>query len=182
MGGECTLIARMMALFGYSFARPFLDRFEIRLTGELDEAAMLQVETELGIRLAHAPMRQLHVIFDLRCVDDYSLQARDVFVRIQKFVASRARRTAYVADRPNLRALALWAVRISKDSSAQVVVSMPDAEAWLGQPSTGGVPTDPTPSDRVAPVHGGVAPRAPRLRVGQPAVMTVRADILGDPK
>lgn len=72
------------------------------------------------------------MVFDLRAVTDFDLEFREALAQLQRQLASKTRRTAYIADRPRLRALARWICRVSGDRDADTVPNMDAARAWIG--------------------------------------------------
>jgi hypothetical protein len=84
------------------------DRLEVQAVGSLDETRVLEWERELRTQLRHCEPETLGILLSLEAMTDYSLQAREVLVRVQTFLGGKASCTAYVADTPERRALALW--------------------------------------------------------------------------
>jgi len=84
------------------------DRLELQIAGSLEEAWALEWERELRTQLRHCKPYSIGVLISLEAMTDYTLQARDVLVRVQAFLDEKANCTAYVADTPERRALAAW--------------------------------------------------------------------------
>lgn len=103
----------------------------IALHGALDEETALACEREVRTQLSLSKDGSLHVLWDLHELTSYTLDARAVLVRLQKFLASKASRTVYVAERPEPRSLALWAVHMAGHWHAHLSVDVETARAWL---------------------------------------------------
>jgi hypothetical protein len=86
-------------------------------------------ETRADLMLVVRP--SLRVLWDLSTLESYSLEARVVVVRLQQFLSTKALRTAYVANTPSARSLALWAARMGDQSAACIAADQSGAEAWL---------------------------------------------------
>jgi hypothetical protein len=97
----------------------------------MDETTALFCELETRADLALVVRRSLNVLWDLRGLTGYSLEARGVFVRLQQFLSSKTLRTAYLAQDPVARSLALWAARMGNQSSACIAADHDAAAAWL---------------------------------------------------
>jgi hypothetical protein len=105
------------------------ERIEIALLGAFDEPDALDLERKLNGERGRS---RLLVVFDLRRLESCTILARSVLARIQKEVlAPIARRTAYVADRPLFRGLALWITHVSEDENAKTVANDDQAQEWL---------------------------------------------------
>jgi len=76
------------------------------------------------------------ILFDLSEVEACDLAARQEMVEVQRLIAARGSRTAYLASRPRIRGVTLWIVHISQDGNARPIVSADEAEDWLDQRST----------------------------------------------
>jgi hypothetical protein len=104
-------------------------RLEITLLGAFDEPDAVELEAQLKEERGRA---KALVLFDLRRLESCTILARSVLSRIQKEVLGPvARRTAYVADRPLFRGLALWITHVSEDENAKSVVNEEQAQEWL---------------------------------------------------
>lgn len=121
----------MNSVAKYLISRSDSHRIDVHLDGSLERDVLMELETELRVHLASAPAGRLQVCIDLRRVDEYSLEARDVLIRIQRYVAGRAAATLYFASGPAMRALALWAIRMSGDRNAHAVAGPHQADPWL---------------------------------------------------
>lgn len=96
------------------------ERLELQVAGSLDEVSALEWERELRTQLRHCEAQSLEILVSLDAMTDYSLQGREVLVRIQAFLGTKAVSTAYVADTPERRALALWVRHHVTDSPVAV--------------------------------------------------------------
>ena len=106
-------------------------RLTIELVGDLDERLALDCECEVRVDLALVAAGSLRVLWDLRAVTGYTLEARVVLARLQQFLVLKAQRTAYVAAGPATRSLALWAARMGQQLEACIAAERAAAEAWL---------------------------------------------------
>jgi hypothetical protein len=121
----------------YEISLAARDRMVVRVRGTLEHDTALSLERALTEQTAGLT-GQACVLFDLTAFEECVLSARSVLVRLQKLISSRVRRTAFVADRPKARGLALWVMHLADDSNAKAVPNMAMAEAWFAQ-STGRV-------------------------------------------
>jgi hypothetical protein len=116
------------------------DQLEVELAGELSERTLAACEAEVRTQLSVIKPGCVKVLIDLMVVQDYSLEARDSLVALQRHLGIKAAQTAYIADSPAGRGLALW---ITHMTQGQVVKAFPrrdDAELWLAGsagPTTG---------------------------------------------
>jgi hypothetical protein len=128
-----------MTNLGFRVSRTALDRFTVELAGTIDEEIALTCERETRVQLALVADASLLVLWDLSAVVGYSLEARMVIVRLQRYLTTKADRTAYIAAEPTPRSLALWAARMGNDSRACIAADHDSARAWLAgraDPST----------------------------------------------
>jgi hypothetical protein len=115
----------------FHVSRPRHDELCIELREHLDEGTALACERELHTQAALAKDASLDVLWDLRELTGYTLEARNVLVRMQSFLGSKARRTVYVAERAEPRGLALWAVHMASHWHAHLSKDLASARAWL---------------------------------------------------
>jgi hypothetical protein len=94
------------------------------------------------------------VLIDMREVTGCDIAARTALIRVQSYLRTRAARTAYLADQPRLRGLALWVAHLAGDAGAKAVPTQSAADAWLGR--TEGRVVDAR--IRMDALHGGHAP------------------------
>jgi hypothetical protein len=138
-----------MTNLGFRVCRSAIDQFTVELLGTIDEEIALSCEREARAQLALVADRSLRVMWDLSAVVGYSLEARMVIVRLQRFLTTKADRTAYVAADAAPRSLAVWAARMGNDARACIAADHEGARAWL----CGGV----DPNTQVRPVPGARA-------------------------
>lgn len=103
----------------------------IELAGSLDEQLAATVEQEVLRTVETLPTGQYSVIFQTGKLSDCSMGARPVLVRLQQALSNRARRTAYLDDRPRFRGLALWVVHVAEDRNAKAVATLEQLRQWL---------------------------------------------------
>src|ERR1700742_1367078 len=103
---------------GFRISRNAHQKLRVELSGDIDEEVALGCEREARTQLALAGAGTLRVLWDLSGVRGYSLEARVVIVRLQRFLTTKAVRTAYVAEEATPRSLALWAARMGNDARA----------------------------------------------------------------
>ena len=137
-----------MASGTFRVQRSTQTQLTLQLGGEIDEETVLGCERETRSRVSLVEPNSLHVVWDLRDVVSYSFEARIVLVRLQRFLASKALRTAYIAGEPVARSLALWAAHMAGHAAQApisptcIVPDLPSANAWLSEddgaePNTG---------------------------------------------
>jgi hypothetical protein len=129
-----------MSTAAFHIERSHTDEVGVLLSGCLDESVLLSCERELRMQLGLAKSASLRVLIDLRGVTGYTLDARTVLVRMQRFIAVKASRVIFVVDRPEPRALALWAVHMAGPWDARMAADPSDARAFLrgrSDPPTG---------------------------------------------
>jgi anti-anti-sigma regulatory factor len=98
---------------------------------KLDEETTSELDRKILAALGEAGQRRAEALFDLRAVRTFDLNCRHLLIAAQKILAQRARRTAYLADRPHVRGLATWLIHHSADGNACVAMSQAQADAWL---------------------------------------------------
>lgn len=108
------------------------DCLRARPIGTLSVESVNSLERQLRQRLDSRAPRSLAVLIDLREAGGFDLEIRGALVELQRLLAARSRRTAYVSDRAHLRGLALWAMGRADDQNAKVFMSLEAAEEWLG--------------------------------------------------
>lgn len=106
-------------------------RVRIDLYGILDGPTAQELEQEVRRVCDPLPPRSLEVLINLRGATTCALEARPVLAGMQKALASRARRIAYVDDRPYMRGMALWVMHLAGDGNAKAVPTEAQAEEWL---------------------------------------------------
>jgi hypothetical protein len=109
-----------MAICSFQLNRTPLDELAIELSGTLDEHTALLCEREVKTQLNQARAASLRVLWDLRALEAYSIEAREVLVRLQRFLSEKANRTVYVATRPEPRSLAVWVLRMANHRDGHV--------------------------------------------------------------
>jgi len=137
---------------GFRVYRNALKRLTVEMAGAIDEDLAMRCEREARAQLALAAERSLRVLWNLSAVESYSFEARVVIVRLQRFLSTKADRTAYVAVAATPRSLALWAARMGNDARACIAADHESAEAWLA----GGI----EPNTLIRPV-ASIRPPAP---------------------
>jgi hypothetical protein len=120
-----------MANARFQLFRSAAQALTLQLSGDLDESVALHCERETRADLTLVAQPSLRVLWDLRALESYSLESRVVVVRLQQFLSTKALRTAYVANTPAARSLALWAARMGDQSAACIAADLGGAEAWL---------------------------------------------------
>ncbi len=147
-------MATPLTVASFQIERCSPDELEIVLAGRLEEEVLLGCERELRTQLRLAKPASLRVLIDLRSMDGYTLDARTVLVRVQRFIAEKACRVVFVVDRPEPRSLALWAVHMAGPWNAQMASDAHDARAFLrgrSDPPTGVRPLASTRPPAVDP-------------------------------
>jgi len=115
----------------FSLERPDREVLQITLRDALTEAAALRCEHEVRSAVAESRPGSLRVLIDVRAVHDYELSAREVLVRIITHLLGKSARTAFLADTPHSRALALWIAHMNNGNSSNVIDDPEIASAWL---------------------------------------------------
>jgi hypothetical protein len=139
-----------MTSSGFRIARNTYQQLRLELAGDVDEEIALSCERETRTQLTLATAGSLRVLWDLTGVRSYSLEARVVIVRLQRFLTTKAVRTAYVAADATPRSLALWAARMGSDARACIAADHDSAEAWLAGRSDPNTLVRPIASVRAA--------------------------------
>jgi hypothetical protein len=120
-----------MANARFQLFRSASDSLTLQLSGDLDESVAMHCERETRADLMLVMRPSLRVMWDLSALQSYSLESRVVVVRLQQFLSTKALRTAYVANTPAARSLALWAARMGGQPSACIAADLSGADAWL---------------------------------------------------
>lgn len=124
----------------FRICRKAADRLEVELAGELAEPSLLACEAEIRAQLSVTKLGGIKVLIDLVGVQGYSLQARDELVALQRFLGSKASQTAFIANSPSSRSLALWIAHMTDGQVIKSFGTREDAAAWFAGnvgPSTG---------------------------------------------
>ena len=139
--------------------RKAADQLEVELAGELSERTLVACEAEVRAQLSVIKPGCVKVLIDLVSVQGYSLEARDGLVALQRHLGNKAAQTAYVAESPAGRGLALWITHMTRGQVVKGFSRRDDAETWLvgsAGPTTGVRP--------VAAVRDGARPPRRRKR------------------
>lgn len=107
------------------------DRLRIELRGDLTQEVAEALEATVQDTLRSLAAGAFDVIVDMRGLETSSVFARSVLVRVQKRIAAKARRTAYLADRARFRGLALWVIHLAEDDNAKSVMNEKGVEDWF---------------------------------------------------
>jgi hypothetical protein len=102
-------------------------RVVVALDGTLDAAGARALLAALG-----GELEQKQVLIDLRGADDYQPDAREPLLEVQRAFARHGCRSVWLAERARLRGLALWLMHAAGDPAARAVLTLEQAEAWLG--------------------------------------------------
>jgi hypothetical protein len=111
--------------------RNAVQRLTVEMVGAIDEEIAMRCEREARAQLALSAEGSLRVLWDLSAVTSYTFEARVVIVRLQRFLSTKADRTAYVAVHPTPRSLALWVARMGNDARGCIAADHDSAETWL---------------------------------------------------
>jgi hypothetical protein len=101
----------------------------VELFGQLDEKAAKALDAEMG--RIDAPPEGKGVVFVTSGLSECVEAARLVLVELQKRLARRKARTAYVDERARFRGMALWVMHLAQDPNAKAVSSLDQAMRWL---------------------------------------------------
>lgn len=102
----------------------------VDFVGAIDEPDVAALARDLQRMVKVLTPGGFNVLFNCVELPRYTLPARDALVAVQQSVAKVAKRTAYLADRPNIRGMALWVAHLSEDQNVKVVVTQAQAEEW----------------------------------------------------
>lgn len=105
-------------------------RFLVRLRGVLEDDTVRSLSNDLLPRLREiGPGGEL--IIDMHELESCSTEARLRLIELQRGIAELATRTAFVADRPRFRGIALYVAHHSDDTQARTFHLEAQADAWL---------------------------------------------------
>lgn len=105
-----------------------LRRMEVRATGSVDADDVIALSGRL---LPNDMGTGWELLVDLTEVSGFDADARRELQTLQRALAAQEVRTAFVADRPRVRGLALWLAHTSNDPLARPFHLRAQAEAWL---------------------------------------------------
>lgn len=105
-----------------------LRRVEVRAVGSIDEHDVDALTNQL---IPNDMGTDWELLVDLTGMSGFTSEARRALADLQQALAARAVRTAFVADRPRLRGLALWLAHTTNDPLARPFHQRTQAEAWL---------------------------------------------------
>lgn len=105
------------------------DRVTAVLFGAWDEPEAREFALALKANLPTS--KEVDLVVDLRELTECRLLARAVLADLHTEIKGRLRRSAYVADRPRFRGMALYVGHVAEDETTKAVRNTPAAEAWL---------------------------------------------------
>jgi hypothetical protein len=105
-------------------------RLLVRLRGALEDEAVQHISDDLLPRL-HEIGPGGELIIDMLELESCTTEARMRLIELQRGIAKLATRTAFVADRPRFRGVALYVAHHSDDTSARAFHLAAQAESWL---------------------------------------------------
>ena len=120
--------------------RKAADQLDVELAGELNERSLVACEAEVRTQLSVAKPGCVKVLVDLAAAQGYSLEARDALVALQRYLGGKAAQTAYVANSPAGRGLALWVTHMTEGQVIKTFARRDEADGWLAGaagPTTG---------------------------------------------
>lgn len=110
--------------------KPIFNELRVEFAGPFSDGDAVEFEREMQRMVAVMPVGRYNVLMDMTGMTSYSASAREVLVRTQKSFAECAKRTAYVADRPSIRGMALWVAHLSGDQNAKALATHEQAKRW----------------------------------------------------
>lgn len=105
-----------------------LRRVEVRAIGVIDEHDVDALTRQL---IPNDMGADWELLVDMTEMSGFTPEARQGLAALQQALAARAVRTAFVADRPRLRGLALWLAHTTNDPLARPFHQRAQAESWL---------------------------------------------------
>lgn len=105
-------------------------RLLVRLRGVLEDDTVQHLSADLLPRL-HEIGPGGELIIDMHELESCTTEARLRLIELQRGIAKLATRTAFVADRPRFRGVALYVAHHSDDTSARAFHLPAQADAWL---------------------------------------------------
>jgi hypothetical protein len=145
----------------YMLAKPREDVLRVKLLGDFNQAAAARLEREIDAR-----WRELFpgngkglVLMDLQGLTGCDIEGRTALTAVQGLLCRKGARTAFVADQPRFRGLALWIAHLAGDAGAKALPTEAEALRWLGL-SAERLGDARRGSDTL---FGGEAPSVPRL-------------------
>src|SRR5687767_8839963 len=105
-------------------------RLLVRLRGALEDDAVQHISDDLLPRL-HEIGPGGELIIDMHELESCTTEARMRLIELQRGIAKLATRTAFVADRPRFRGVALYVAHHSDDTGARAFHLAAQADAWL---------------------------------------------------
>jgi hypothetical protein len=147
----------------YMLAKPREDVLRVRLLGDFHPAAAARLERELEARWTELfpGGEKALVLMDLQGLTGCDIEGRTALTAVQELLCRKGARTAYVADQPRFRGLALWVAHLAGDAGAKALPTEAEALRWLGL-SAERLGDARWGSDGL---FGGKAPEVPRLAV-----------------
>jgi len=110
--------------------KPVYNELRVEFEGPFQDSDAVDLEREVRRMIAVMPVGRYNVLMDMMGMTSYSFAARDALVRLQQTFAEFAKRTAYVANRPSIRGMALWVAHLSGDQNAKALASHEQATTW----------------------------------------------------
>ncbi|MEM7159657.1 MAG: hypothetical protein AAF799_42850 [Myxococcota bacterium] len=105
-------------------------RLQVQLSGEIDENVVRRLTEDLVPQLRTLGDRG-EILFDLCELRACPTSARAGLIELQRAVAKVGARTAFIANRPRFRGIALYVAHKSGDPNARAFHQHTQARAWL---------------------------------------------------
>lgn len=115
---------------GSSIERVEARRLLVRLRGALEDETVQHLSDDLLPQIREiGPGGEL--IIDMHELESCTTEARLRLIELQRGIAQLSTRTAFVADRPRFRGVALYVAHHSDDTGARAFHLIAQADAWL---------------------------------------------------
>lgn len=117
-------------VFSYDCERSSRDSVSLRLRGSVGQEDISTIREELKtIRAEHEG--SLNVLLDFTEVEQCDVKTRHELLELHKVLGRGKGRTAYIADRPRIRGIALWVIHHANDGRATVLGRASQAAQWF---------------------------------------------------
>lgn len=108
------------------------ERVSIAVRGHLDARLAAAFRERLAAALQGPPV---DLLVDLRALTDYDEAGADALLRAHESLADRARRSAYLVERPRIRGLVFKLIHGTQDERTRPVATLEMADAWFRAPT-----------------------------------------------
>ncbi|MCH9683583.1 MAG: hypothetical protein K0V04_19250 [Deltaproteobacteria bacterium] len=126
--GDCSVLMASGCIHSIDRRQP--RRFAVHLVGDLGLTEAMDLMRQVLAQVDEIG-DEARVVLDMTALQGCTTAARKQLVLMQRGLARRGCRTAYVSDRPRFRGMGLWLCHHADDVNGRAFYTMDQADAWL---------------------------------------------------